>query len=271
MDDKHFISGKYSNPSVFNNPQVSDIVLKCRSERFYAHRAILRLWSPFFARSLNFEFPVAKSAVFEIDECEKPFRALLKHMYGMPFGEHPDNEDYEYQDSCSTIEHCISVYMAADKYDVPSVRLAALASVKSDLICCNPPCTESDDYDDYRCYHTAAWIANICGPKAPQLADGAMRSALFEWVNSNFDLLSQDHNFTVRIQDGSLLDTELNAKLLFALGAKVRRLIKKNEATGVRRWPRSEGGSKLIYWVIGIWQQDEKDFRTRVAEQKGLE
>ena len=122
--------------------------------------------------------------------------------------------------------------MLADKYDVPSVRRAALLCAKDDLTCCKPPCTESHEFD---CYHTAAWIANICGPGAPQLADGAMRNVLFEWVSSNFDHLSQDYVFTEKIKDGSLLDTELNAKLLLELGVEVRRLIKKNAPPGPRR------------------------------------
>ena len=62
-----------------------------------------------------------------------------------------------------------------------------------------------------------------------------MRNVLFEWVSSNFDHLSQDYVFTEKIKDGSLLDTELNAKLLLELGVEVRRLIKKNAPPGPRR------------------------------------
>ncbi|KAK6003122.1 hypothetical protein QM012_000967 [Aureobasidium pullulans] len=218
MDDEGFISGQYGNSSVFDNSKDSDIILKCGAKRFYAHRAILRLWSPFFARSLNSGFPVAESAVFEIDvddhAAHKPFCALLKHMYGMPFGEHPANESQQCEKSQSGLEHCIRVYMAADKYDIPSARLAAVNSAQDYL-------AVSDFPEEYP--HVPEEIAKICGPGAPQLADGAMRKSLFEWVRDKFDLISQDPNFAEKIKDGSLLDAELNTKLLFELGAKLRR------------------------------------------------
>ncbi|KAG9520595.1 hypothetical protein KCU93_g7634, partial [Aureobasidium melanogenum] len=211
MDDKHLISGKYSNPSVFNNSQDSDIILKCGTERFYAHRAILRLWSPFFARSLNSEFPVAKSAVFEIDDddyaAHEPFCAVLKHMYGMTFGEHPENDDCHYINSLTAFEHSIRVYMAADKYDVPSARLAAVSSAESHL--------EEPDPSNI-----SEWIAIICGPEAPRLADTKLRNALFSWLSANFYSLVENPDYKEKIENGSLLDTELNAKLLFTLSAQ---------------------------------------------------
>lgn len=215
----------FSNSSVFNYPEDSDIILQCGAERFYAHRVILRLWSPFFARTLNSKFPVAKSAVFEIDDddyaAHEPFCAVLKHMYGMNFGQHPVHEDYEYENSHSAFEHSIRVYMAADKYDVPSVRLAAVASAETYLEIGDGPCIPE-------------WIANICGPEAPQLANEATRNTLFDWVKRMFDSVIEDPEFLEKIEEGSLLDVELSAKLLVALGTKIVRLNEKSKARRVQ-------------------------------------
>ncbi|KAH0391572.1 hypothetical protein KCU89_g14379, partial [Aureobasidium melanogenum] len=229
MDDKYFISGEYGNPSVFNNPEDSDIILICGTKRFYAHRAILRLWSPFFARSLNSRFPVAKSAIFKIDEDEhakhEPFCAVLKHIYGMPFADHPENQNDKYEKCHTSLEYSIRVYMAADKYDVPSARLAAVTIVGDYL-----PIGEPD------CSHVPEWIANICGPEAPRLADGALRNALFRFVIDSWDLIIEDLDFAGKIEDGSLFDAELNVKLLFELGKKIKRLNAKSQTTfGGRR------------------------------------
>jgi len=44
--------------TVFNNPEDSDIVLEYNGKRVHAHRAILRMASPFFERIFQSQWPV---------------------------------------------------------------------------------------------------------------------------------------------------------------------------------------------------------------------
>ncbi|THZ49378.1 hypothetical protein D6C90_03530, partial [Aureobasidium pullulans] len=82
-EDKGFVSGANADPAVFNNPQDSDIILKVGETQFYAHRVVLRMWSPFFKRTFNSQFSVAKSAIFDFGDEEESFwvSVMLKHMY----------------------------------------------------------------------------------------------------------------------------------------------------------------------------------------------
>ncbi|KAG9600945.1 hypothetical protein KCU77_g3347, partial [Aureobasidium melanogenum] len=190
MNGQGSFHSDHINLSVYNSPKDSDIILKCGNHQFYAHRAILRMWSPFFERSLNSGFPVAKSAIFSIDQVDpydhEYFAAMLKHIYGMPFGDHPMNDPYDFDFCRGVLENIISVYVMADK--VPD------------------------------------WIATICGPGAPQLADPSLRNALCTWVSEKFDVSIQDPGYISKIEDGSLLDTDLTAKLLLNLGAEIEHL-----------------------------------------------
>ena len=212
-----------SNLSVYNNPKDSDIILKCGDHQFYAHRAILRLWSPFFERSLNSGFSVAKSAIFNIDQ-EDPldheyFGIMLKHIYGMPFGgEYSYSYPYRFEFCSNTFENIIRVFIMADKYDIPSVRIAAISEIEDFLYSTNRP--EQDPDEDI--LDVSEWIAKICGPDAPQLADSRLRDVLSEWVTETWDVLFQNPHYTEKIEDGSLLDTDLTANLLFNLGAEIK-------------------------------------------------
>ncbi|KAH0031799.1 hypothetical protein KCU78_g2708, partial [Aureobasidium melanogenum] len=224
MDDQGSFYSDHINISVYNNPKDSDIILKCGNHQFYAHRAILRMWSPFFQRSLKSGFPVAKSAIFNIDQDDpndyKYFAAMLKHIYGMPFGDHDMNNPYDF-DFCSVLmENIIRVYMMADKYDIPAVRNAAISELEPFLN------TEEalPDYPDVELDKIPDWIAKVCGPDAPQLADPKLRDVLCTWVSEKFDLLIQDPVYIAKFKDGSLLDSELITKLLWNLGAEIRYL-----------------------------------------------
>lgn len=179
------------------------------------------MWSPFFERSLKSGFPVAKSAIFNIDQDDpddyKYFAAMLKHIYGMPFGDPDLNNPSEFEFCFVLMENIIRVYMMADKYDIPAVRNAAISALKSFLY--------SDEalpgYPDVEFAGIPDWIAKICGPDALQLADPKLRDVLCTWVSEKFDLLIPDPVYIAKFKDGSLLDSELIAKLLSHLGAEI--------------------------------------------------
>ncbi|KAH0346751.1 hypothetical protein KCU83_g7123, partial [Aureobasidium melanogenum] len=224
MNGQGSFHSNHINLSVYNSPKDSDIILKCGNHQFYAHRAILRMWSPFFERSLNPGFPVAKSAIFSIDQDDpydqEYFAAMLKHIYGMPFGDHPMNDPYDFDFCRGVLKNIISVYVMADKYDIPAVRDTAMLELERFLYSGDalPNDIEAD------IFRVLDWIATICGPGAPQLADPSLRNALCTWVSEKFDILIQDPGYISKIKDGSLLDTDLNAKLLLNLGAEIEHL-----------------------------------------------
>ncbi|KAH0341466.1 hypothetical protein KCU81_g6309, partial [Aureobasidium melanogenum] len=220
MSEGHFINGDHLDSTVFNDPRDSDIILTFGNHQVYAHRVILRMWSPFFQRSLNSQFSVSNSATFIIDdECDGKHEpeavfAMLKHIYGMPFGSGSNCRP----DGTSVIEYSIKVYKLADKYDILSVRRAAVEFIESYINAYlylsktqNPPA--SSPIPDC--------IAHICGPDAPQLADLQLRNALFSWLSKNICALSKHNEFKVKIEDGSLLDVDLTAKLLFRLTEEI--------------------------------------------------
>lgn len=210
-----------SNTDVFNNPIDSDITLKFGDQKIYTHRAILRMWSPFFEHSLNSQFPVATSAVFNLDHDDPedlmPIYAMLKHVYGMPFGIHPKNTRFYHAENEHELMYSIRVYMLSDRYDVPSARKAAVSSAESFLA--EYTGSDTSREEDHRA--VAECVAKFCGPGAPQLADLKMRKVLFSWLSDNFYLMVRNPEIKTKIENGSLLDTELTARLLFALNEQV--------------------------------------------------
>lgn len=117
----------------------------------------------------------------------------------------------------------LRVYMMADKYDIPVVRIAAVKEVRDFLYDLYGSIPDEDE----SVFDVPDWIAKICGPDAPQLADPTLRELLFSWVSQRFDKLMQDPDFSAKIEDGSLLDAELTAELLSHLGAEISHLKKK--------------------------------------------
>ncbi|KAG9841762.1 hypothetical protein KCU98_g8727, partial [Aureobasidium melanogenum] len=179
------------------------------------------MWSPFFERSLNSQFPVATSAIFNIDydspEDLKPIYAMLKHFYGMPFGIHPKNTRFHKAENKHELMYSIRVYMLSDSYDVPSARSAAVFAVQRFL----DEYTGSDTLRKEDHAAVAECVAKFCGPGALQLADLKLRNVLFSWLSDHFYLLARTPDFAEKIENGSLLDTELTAKLIFALSEQL--------------------------------------------------
>lgn len=150
---------------------------------------------------------------------------MLKHIYGIPFGQSELNDPYSFQFCSNSFENILRVYMMADKYDFPFVRLVARSEAENFLwaVYGRLPNAHADD----KIFEVPHWIAKICGPDAPRLADPRLRDTLFRCVSQRFDVLTQDPEYSAKIEDGSLLDADLTAKLLFKLSAEVRCLKKK--------------------------------------------
>ncbi|TIA40713.1 hypothetical protein D6C79_07383 [Aureobasidium pullulans] len=179
---------KFSDCALYNNSEDFDIILKFGEHKIYAHKLVLRMWSPFFCNTFKSRFAVATNPVFLLDDQDDNFAAvsaMVKHMYGMSYGKHPLNTGkLELKDDHITyweqaIYHQLAVYTAADKYDCPAVRRAALEIMNLDL---NKTAFPGYDAPLALMKVTAnrwVWlfvllIPRICGPDAPQLADQSL-------------------------------------------------------------------------------------------------
>ncbi|CAD0115428.1 unnamed protein product [Aureobasidium uvarum] len=218
MEDEDFINGEVTDPTVFDNPKDSDIILTFSGHQIYAHRVILRMWSPFFKRVLDSQFCVANNATFNIDdECDdehdpEPVYAMLKHIYGIPFVPRSSTDPR----GVSGLKFCIKLYMMTDKYDIPSVRRIAVSVIQDHLFT-----SQNELFGLTTLEPIPRYIALICGPRAPQLADPELRDVLFSWLTENFCVLTEHQEYRDKIEDGSLLDSELTAKLLFSFSAQI--------------------------------------------------
>lgn len=214
-----------SNSAIFNNPKYSDVILHFGDRQIYAHKVVLCMWSPFFERTFNSKFPVAESNVFIVDSDDKedyvPLLAMLKHVYGMGFGDHCDNDCSLWDNNTDLLNHSIRVYMLADKYDVPSCRRAVISAVKAFF---EPSELSKEWYTHLRSDipNLPDYVARICGPDAPQLADPSLRTCVFEWLLGNFGHVGEDPGFYTKLEDGSLLDADMTTKLLLTLSARIR-------------------------------------------------
>lgn len=141
--------------------------------------------------------------------------AMLKHMYGITFNQHPDNF------GAPRLQFLWKAYVVADKYDCPSMRLAITTRTRKylgnhislDQYLASVRCT---------CYEELVQaISKICGPDALQLACPGMRDAVFDWLCRNFDLCIQEEGFNMAVKDGTLLDAQLTTRLLLKIGKEV--------------------------------------------------
>ncbi|THW29039.1 hypothetical protein D6D23_01417 [Aureobasidium pullulans] len=211
-EDKGFVGGANADPAVFNNPQDSDIILKVGETQFYAHRVVLRMWSPFFKRALNSQFSgvqVAKSAIFDLGDEDSPenVEGMLKHMYGTTYMPSIPKSTF---DCIDLLEQHVSAYTVADKYDCPSMRIAIIAAVHSDILV-----TEALYHRDDRC---AALIARVCGPESPQLADPTLRQVFMDWISVSYRVFYLENKaFRDSMVAGTLLDAQCLSLVLVKL------------------------------------------------------
>ncbi|THW57725.1 hypothetical protein D6D20_07745 [Aureobasidium pullulans] len=191
---------KFSDCALYNNSQDFDIILKFGENKIYAHKVVLRMWSPFFSNTFKSRFAVwfppatgyvsssesdclqvATNPVFLLDDQDDNFEAvsaMVKHMYGMSYGKHSLNtgrferkDDY-IMDWEQVLNHQLAVYTAADKYDCPAVRRAALELMNLYLFYLGKTARSVTVTRWVSVF--APFISKICGPDAPQLADQSL-------------------------------------------------------------------------------------------------
>jgi hypothetical protein len=148
---------------------------------------------------------------------------VLKHVYGMPLGQHSQNELRSMDDGDERLGFFINMFAMADKYEFPSVRPVIVSMMDTVIM------DVELDRRGFQLLRTQIpdlpeHIARVCGPDAPRLADPAMRTYLFEWVVYNIGMVGEDPEFKVKLEDESLLNAELTTMLLLKSSERIREL-----------------------------------------------
>ncbi|THX67767.1 hypothetical protein D6D04_10753 [Aureobasidium pullulans] len=190
-----------ANPKIFNNEESSDIIITFNGQKIYAHRIILRMWSPFFERALTSNFPVAQSDTFSLGDDDNPeaIWAMLRHMYHFEYAFGADlNTD-------NALDYHIDVYEIADKYDCPSLRGKAIQM----FINCMRPLMSNSSIGK-----TVPIIRRICGPAASHPANSEIRILMGKILYHYSPMLARDIAFIEALAVGDLFDAAFANKFL---------------------------------------------------------
>ncbi|KEQ74816.1 hypothetical protein M436DRAFT_62257 [Aureobasidium namibiae CBS 147.97] len=152
---------------LFDNQALSDVQIKLRDgERIFGHKQILAQQSEWFFRAFNGNFPVASSKEICLDDEDddpKAVRAMIRHIY--------DPEDTVYPSTtCPSfvppeMMSQVNVFAAADKYDVPSLRVLVISVF-----------TRSMEHKwQNNPQEFCAVIQRLCGPTAVRFADPSLQ------------------------------------------------------------------------------------------------
>lgn len=157
---------------------------------------------------------VAKSPVFHLggDDDVGAVYAMLRHMYNMPYNKHPANRPL----FANYLKQYIEVFKVADKYDCPSLRHIAQMGFRDEANWFAT--TEAITGIQY----LTGYIAQICGPDAPYLADPSLRNHLIEVCIKNFGKLAENTVFQAQLEEGKLFDADASTKILAKVGSRVQ-------------------------------------------------
>lgn len=199
-------------------------MLEYNGKQVHAHRAILRMSSPFFDRILQSQWPVcafelacslsrtddgqvAKGPVFSLGDDDDPdiIDAMLRHMYNLPYSQ---SKVF----GSDMLKFHVDVFMLADKYDCPSLRSAAVSNFR-----------RTADWSISSGFTTAFGsliknIANLCGSDAVQTADPSLRDTALNFCAVSYTKLFTYVEFRAQLHDGSLFDADAMTKLLVNFG-----------------------------------------------------
>ncbi|THW61736.1 hypothetical protein D6D20_04807 [Aureobasidium pullulans] len=183
----------FANSKIFNIEENSDIIITFNGQKIYAHRIILRMWSPFFERALTSKFAVAQSQTFSLGDDDSPeaIWAMFRHMYNFEytFGKELNGEN--------ALDYHIDVYEIADKYDCPSLRQKAVQGFSN---CMRTFLTESEIGE------TVPIIRRICGSAASHPANSEIRVLMVKFLYFHSTELTKDIAFIEALAVGDLFD-----------------------------------------------------------------
>ncbi|KAH0370526.1 hypothetical protein KCU65_g2572, partial [Aureobasidium melanogenum] len=199
-------SGITQESTVFNKPEDSDIIIEHHGIKIHAHRAILRMCSPFFDRILQSQWPVAKGPVFSLGDDDDPIvvDGMLHHMYNLPYTDSLKSDDRD-----ELFKLHVETFFLADKYDCPSLRRAAVSNF-------HDAATKALDSGMLPLLNNT--IATLCGPDARQTADVSLRTATLDFCATNYNKLFEWALFRKQFKKGNLFDVDAANKLLEQIG-----------------------------------------------------
>ncbi|THX80633.1 hypothetical protein D6D04_04491, partial [Aureobasidium pullulans] len=178
----------------FDDEELSDVIIKFGEEQVFAHKVILASGSVWFEKALLGNFSEAKKKVVELhdDVISGAMMAMLKHLYGMTYHEQ------EYPGSGKDLpEFHLDVFILGDKYDVPSLRLAARKTLLEFM---------SKEFKGPILWDSSIFvIQKLLGPDAAQLADRSLELHIEERVLSHARLLLLDDTFRSELVRGKML------------------------------------------------------------------
>lgn len=106
---------------MFLKQEHCDVVIRVKGQEFPAHRNILAARSPVFASTFRNDMKEKESGIVDIEDCDPfSFSSFLCFLY------------CEDENSLSQ-ENVFSLFTAADKYDVPDLRVKCVEFMKKNL------------------------------------------------------------------------------------------------------------------------------------------
>ncbi|KAH0167694.1 hypothetical protein KCU67_g3794, partial [Aureobasidium melanogenum] len=110
---------------LYNNPVRSDVVIKCGSHEYHAHKVILMAASGLFYTAFNSNFSVAEASTYEIDGYEPEIvESMIRYIYKSPPSDKPFERPYykpsNWPSDC-TLDWTLQCFAIANEYQVPSL------------------------------------------------------------------------------------------------------------------------------------------------------
>ncbi|KAK5707674.1 hypothetical protein LTR97_000212 [Elasticomyces elasticus] len=104
--------------NAFHNPKHSDLIIRCADDRWDVHKVIVCAQSPVLAKACEGSFKEAEEGLITLHE-EDPsvVEAMLQFIYTLNF----DDSCFDIAET-SGIVFTVNVHIAADKYDIPTLR-----------------------------------------------------------------------------------------------------------------------------------------------------
>ncbi|KAI4743222.1 hypothetical protein E4T50_06419 [Aureobasidium sp. EXF-12298] len=182
--------------SLFNDKTLSDVQVKLRhGQHIFAHKPLLTRQSEWFFRAFTGNFPVASSKEICLDDEDddpEAILAMIRHVYGFPY-------DYLYESGppfavvITDLMFHINVFTAADKYDVPSLRLLVVEKFVQLM--------DLKWSADQKEFCTA--IQRLCGPKATAFAaDRSLQACAASFCSKHITDLVKFEDFVSVLEQG---------------------------------------------------------------------
>ncbi|KAI4744536.1 hypothetical protein E4T50_05144 [Aureobasidium sp. EXF-12298] len=179
---------------LFDNKFLSDVTIKFGGQELSCHKVVLARKSEYFYRAFSSQFSVASSNEVDLGDDEEPeaIRAMIRHMYDLPYDQVLEDNTADDSAAYSTNEDLlfhIGVFTTADKYDVASLRPLVVKKFEA-LMETN---WESETF--------ATSIQKLTGPSAGHLADTSLQATAAAFCTEKLPELIKNDAFVKMIQD----------------------------------------------------------------------